>query len=476
MDHYLYEYRNRLPIASLPPGLETYLQTIWEQRPLSPWFSGTAGSEKTSQRYLNFQYKANGEGVVSARNYVGLIQYQGHRIHLLPKVFYQGHAQPPAGSVEAIHAHLYWWLSYSERLQFPRSLANFSQAPTDWLELLILLFAQYTHELLHRTQYQYYQEVEEELSTLRGRLNFPDYVRNRAVGKQQVLPCTFDSFQPDNRFNRILKDVASRLRQFTRHALSRRLLEEIRFQLAEVSDQRACLADCDQVHLPPLFADFNVVLAYCRLFLGNHSPLASTNTTQSVFALLLPTEKIFEEFIAGFLQQHFASRFQISAQASDLYLATQHGASGTVGRFNLQHDLLLHPKAPSGLPKDHVSALPIILDTKYKTLPLGPAGPDPSSISSADMYQLTSYAVRRGSAQNYLLYPDSLSHPATFLASNQLHFTIFDRLANAPISIYAQRLPVVAAGAFENVKYDNAFQGQEEGLIKILEALLSQEG
>ncbi|MBD2714376.1 hypothetical protein KBK19_04940 [Microvirga sp. STR05] len=476
MDHYLYEYRNRLPIASLPDGLEEYLQTIWDERPRSAWFFGTDGSQKTRQRYLNFQYEANGQGVVSARNYVGLIQYQGHRIHLLPKVFYQGHAQPPAGSLEAIHAHLYWWLSYSERLQFPRSLASFSQAPTDWLELLILLFAQYTHELLNRTQYQYYQEVEEELSTLRGRLNFPDYVRNRAVGRQQVLPCTFDSFQPDNRFNRILKDVAGRLRQFTRHALSQRLLEEIRFQLADVADQRACLADCDLVHLPPLFADFNVVLAYCRLFLANHSPLASTETNQSVFALLLPTEKIFEEFIQGFLKQHLTADFYIRPQASDLYLAqaTPLGATTPQKYFQLRHDLLLLPKTTgTSVPKS------IVVDTKYKTLPTTDGIITPGSIAQADMYQLVSYALRRGTPHTHLFYPDSLKQQATEYSANRLDYTVADQLSGTEsvITISAHRLPIILAKAFANpaaasAEFNNALPAHETALIYRIQNIL----
>ncbi|SET98080.1 McrC family protein [Hymenobacter actinosclerus] len=472
MDHYLYEYRNHLPLAELPPGLEAYLQTIWERRPRTAGLFGVDSSRSTRQRYLEFSVDAQGHRTVRARNYVGLIQYQGHRLHLLPKVFYESNSYPAAGSLEAIHAHLYWWLSYSVRLQFPRSLASFSQVSADWLELLVLLFAQYTHELLSRSQYQYYQQVEQELNTLRGRLNFIDYVRNRSVGRQHVLPCTFDSFQPDNQFNRILKDVVSRLRLFTRHSPSRQLLEDISFLLAEVSDQPASLADCDQVQLPPLFADFNLVLTYCRFFLASHSPLASTDAKEQVFALLLPTEKVFEDFIGGFLQQHFQSSFQITAQASDLYLARQMQATANSKpalRFKLQHDILLRPWGKGSL----TLGGPIVIDCKYKTWKLVEGALDQKGISQADMYQLVSYAIRRGSKQNYLFYPDSLSDPATDATTNHLEFEVTDSLANTSLSITALRLPVVAPSTFlspGNAAAD--FMELERELISRLEQML----
>ncbi|MDU0369570.1 McrC family protein [Hymenobacter endophyticus] len=472
MNHYLYEYRNHLPLAELPPGLEDYLQTIWEQRPRTPGLFGSGPAKSTRQRYLEFSIDARGHRTVRSRNYVGLIQYQGHRLHLLPKVFYQGSSQPAPGSLEAIHAHLYWWLSYSERLQFPRSLASFSQAPTDWLELLVLLFAQYTHELLNRSQYQYYQEVGEELNTLRGRLNFSDYVRNRAVGRQQVLPCTFDSFQLDNRFNRILKDVVRRLHHFTGHSGSQRLLEDISFLLADVADQPACLADCDQVQLSPLFAEFNVVLAYCRFFLASHSPLASTEANHQVFALLLPTEKIFEDFVAGFLQRHFRAGFHITPQASDLYLAQVVSAAGGPPRqrFNLQHDILLRPHVPAGA----APAAPVVIDCKYKSWKLVDGLPDPEGIAQADMYQLVSYAIRRGSVQNHLFYPDSLSQPAAKSAANHLSFMVPDSLANKTLTITAHRLPVVAAAAFQPpADLAACFAAQQQQLTCCLQQLLT---
>lgn len=58
------------------------------------------------------------------------------------------------------------------------------------------------------------------------------------------------------------------------------------------------------------------------------------------WSLLFPMEFIFEDFISGFLKEHFSKEFEIEAQKSELYL--HQNPNG----FNLQHDILLTNKEP----------------------------------------------------------------------------------------------------------------------------------
>lgn len=198
--HYLYEHRTRLRLNDLgidAADLNEHLQQLWKNRPRVPSFWRDPDDDSiTTQRFLRFHVE---DDSVSARNYVGQIQFDGHMLHLLPKVFYPGHdlldtTPADAPHLQAIHAQLFWWLSYAHKLRFPRSLATFTALPTNLLEVLILLFAQYTHELLSRSHYQHYQEVSEDLGTLRGHLNFGAYATYYATGRGHHLPCTFDSF------------------------------------------------------------------------------------------------------------------------------------------------------------------------------------------------------------------------------------------------------------------------------------------
>ena len=476
--HYLYEYRTKLKITALgidAAALNEHLQRLWDNRPRLPSFwRATDDDSSNAQRFLRFHVE---EGTISARNYVGQIRFGEHMLHLLPKIFYPGDDLPdtiPADDqrLQAMHAHLFWWLSYAHKLRFPRALATFAALPASLLEVLILLFAQYTHELLSRSHYQHYQEVSEDLGTLRGHLNFGTYATYYATGRGHHLPCTFDSFQPDNRFNRILRYVTYQLLNFTKQAYTQRLLQEIYFQLDEVADQPATLTDCDQVQLSPLFDDFRVVLDYCRLFLSDSGPLAAHTEEVRVFAILLPTEVIFEEFIEGFVRTHLDTEFQATAQTRDLYLATATPPDGKPGKyFQLRHDLLLK-RLP--LQKEEK---PLVIDTKYKTLPVTNDKIIPGSVAQADMYQLVSYALRRGTPNTHLFYPDSLRHPAANPPANRLDYTIEDRLSgsNSTITVSAHRLPIVAPNAFlqQSQELANGFKLHETGLIERLQQILA---
>jgi 5-methylcytosine-specific restriction enzyme subunit McrC len=474
--HYLYEYRTRLKLTDLgidAAGLNEHLQQLWKNRPRVPSFWRDPDDSITTQRFLRFHVE---DDSVSARNYVGQIQFDGHMLHLLPKVFYPGHDSTPADAphLQAIHAQLFWWLSYAHKLRFPRSLATFTALPTNLLEVLILLFAQYTKELLSRSHYQHYQEVSEDLSTLRGHLNFEVYATYYATGRGHHLPCTFDSFQQDNRFNRILRYVTYQLLHHTQQPQTQQLLQEIHFQLDEVADQPATLVDCDKVQLSPLFDSFRVVLDYCRLFLADSGPLAAHTEEVHVFAILLPTEVIFEEFIEGFVRTHLDEQFHIRSQTRDLYLATATPAGAEPKQyFQLRHDLLLKRKPKS-------KEKPLVIDTKYKTLPVTADGNiTPDGVAQADMYQLVSYALRRGTPYTYLFYPDSLRHPASNATASQLKYGIKDQLSGKKsiITVAAHRLPIIIMGAHSSPELsstglDELLPAQEQQLVKRLKEIL----
>lgn len=468
--YYLYEHSTGLHLtheaqlsAAQIQALEDHLQTMWANRPAAA-AQRAAGRPATEQRFLQFHR----DGRVSALNYVGVVQCGSTTLHLLPKVFEpvpQPTTQPSPDYLRLIQAHLYWWLSYSPRLHFPRNFTAAEAWPTDLLEVLVLLFAQYTHELLGRSFYQHYQEITEDSTALRGRLDFPAYSRNYATGRGHLLPCTYDSFQPDNRFNRLLKQVVYRLLHFTKQAASRQLLQELHSLLDEVADQPAVAADCDQVHFSPLFSEYRVVLDYCRLFLQGMSFLATTAPALEVFALLLPSQVLFEEFITGFLKEHFSHQYEVRAQTQDLYLAqaVPPFPYKPYQRFQLRHDLLLEPLS---------GGQPLILDAKYKVLPMTAAGIDPYAVEQTDLYQVVSYAIRRSTRNVYLLYPDTYAEPASNPVQNQLTYHVDDSLGGGSICITACRLPIISTAILEQ-GYEAGFAAQQQRLQRYVEDVLN---
>ena len=172
--------------------------------------------------------------------------------------------------VNQIQNHILWWLSYCRKIKFPNYQASLGSAKSDFFEVLIYLFSKYTRELLNSSIYQQYEEVNRELSFIKGRLNTNEYINeNLSKGKWHKLNCTYDAFVFDNEFNRIIKYVTTLLFNATSSQDNKKNLREILFILDEVSDERATAEQCSRISFNPMFGEFETVRDYCQLFLTN---------------------------------------------------------------------------------------------------------------------------------------------------------------------------------------------------------------
>ena len=64
-----------------------------------------------------------------------------------------------------------------------------------------------TEELINTYSYSSYELVSENLSQVKGKINFNQYISNIASGNWHQIPCEFDEFRFDNQLNRIIKYV-----------------------------------------------------------------------------------------------------------------------------------------------------------------------------------------------------------------------------------------------------------------------------
>ncbi|KAA5548087.1 5-methylcytosine restriction system specificity protein McrC [Adhaeribacter rhizoryzae] len=124
---------------------QEYLNTVWESR---NWYKEdeskkiNEGRSAAKQRFFTFYHNK-----IKARNYVGVVQFEGHRIEIYPKIF-QDCKEP---DFKSYFQHLLYWLSYCRRINFPVSKTALDDLPTDdFLEALIYIFAHYTATI--RTQ------------------------------------------------------------------------------------------------------------------------------------------------------------------------------------------------------------------------------------------------------------------------------------------------------------------------------------
>ena len=210
---------------------------------------------------------------------------------------------------------------------------------------------------------------------------------NIAKGKWHKLNCIYDAFVIDNKFNRIIKYVATLLFNATSSSDNKKNLREILFILDEVSDVRATAEECSSIRFNPVFGSFDTVRDYCYLFLKNSISIEYKNDLK-LFAFLLPMEYVFEDFIFGFIDKEIGE-IKAKSQVTSKYLDQEEN-------YILRPDLYLE-----------LDSKKIIADTKYKII-YQDANDPKNGISQGDLYQMIAYAVRFKINEIKLFYPDTI--------------------------------------------------------------------
>ncbi|HTD98356.1 MAG TPA: hypothetical protein VK668_03685 [Mucilaginibacter sp.] len=380
----LFEWRNRdfSRYQEKLPEFVSYLSEVWQSRNKYNEVEEDLTEEERQERNISKQrfFDFTFDGKISARNFVGVVQYDDIRIEVYPKIFH-GIKNP---DWKQLQFNLLFWLSYCRKIRFPFSLISSAVIDFDnFLEVLIFIFANYTNDVISEQPYQSYQEVTEEVSFLKGRLSFADYIKNNLItGKWQSMYCTHEPFLYDNLFNQIVKYVSKKLLYISSNSLNKQKLNNILFLLDEVSDIQCIANDCNKVKLNPLYCDLDNILSLCRLFLSN-ATFDTQNESSKNFCFLLPMEYVFEDFSFGFLLENYI-HLNIKSQSTD-WLATRDSKDV----FKIRNDLIINNI--------------LIIDTKYK---IRSSNNDlKGGVSQSDMYQMISYAIRRKCNKIILLYP-----------------------------------------------------------------------
>lgn len=382
------------------PDFVNYLAGVWQSRnryiELTDEISEEERKEQEIQKQRFFDFTIDGK--ISARNYVGVVQFEGVRIEVYPKIF----AGDKTDNVKKWQLNLLYWLSYCRKIRFPFSFADVTKLNfDDYLELLIYVFANFTEEIISQQPYQAYQKVEEETAFLKGRLSFENYTKhNLTTGRWQNFHCIHEPFVYDNLFNRIIKYVTRRLSAISENYLNKEKLNEILFILHDVSDIRCTAEDCEKVKLNPLYEDHKHILELCKLYLSNQV-IDMDSEDSSNFSFLVPMEYIFEDFVFGFISDKWSSLNIIGQSAG--YLATNKNSKV----FQIRNDIYI---------KDQ-----LIIDTKYKIRATNDGLK--AGVSQNDLYQMVSYALRRNCTNVLLVYPNTqtaLNTPASFQVSSTM--------------------------------------------------------
>lgn len=403
--------------------MELFLDDIWSKREKSNYFLNEEEKREEEQRFVQFLHKSS---QLKSNKYVGVIHFEGNTINLLPKIFFEGSSKISDNQLHVINRHILWWLSYCSKIKFPNYLTGLDSDASDFFEILIYLFSKYTKEILSSSMYQRYIEVENELSNVKGRIDFNAYINNNlASGRHHKVSCVYDSFELDNEFNQCVKCVAKMLSIATKNAESRRHLEDILFLLDEVSDVQVSSTTCRNISFNMMFADFEAIRDYCTLFLENSVSFNYKNEMK-LFAFLLPMEYIFEDFILGFLNTEVVG---VSAKGQSTKKHLDEGL-----KFQLRPDLLLETNSGS-----------FIADAKYKMVFNTSDGKN--GLSQSDLYQMLAYSVRFEIPNIKLFFPGTI-HLST---SESKGITVInDEFSKSSIFVDAHQLKIIDTAKYKD--------------------------
>lgn len=411
--------------------LSDFLQENWNNR--YSFYDDANSSRK--QQFLSFLAK----GKARTNNYIGTIGFNGETINIFPKVFREKHFDnEDTTKLDKKHMikNLVMWINYCNKTNYP--FINFNTEYTDFTdlkELFIVLFINYLEYALARTIFMKYENIDEDISSIKGKLNIKDYVINKIPqGKPYLFNCSYSTFEYDNSVNRIIKYTCRLLLNITSFE-NQRKLRNIIIQLSDVSDIKCTPNDCNKIILRKDQEQYRVILALCKMFLMNNVSSFEIDSNSN-YCFLFPTESLFEGFVGGFIADMLKDKATVILQKSSDYLF-DHVLFGEedFGQFKkLRYDIFVELKDSKKI---------FILDTKYKMLPQFSGNSTLKDelrdmLSSEDIYQVLEYANKNKLEDVYLLYPLIRSEQ---IESNHLIGQSF--VKNGNVNVHIIKIPFI---------------------------------
>lgn len=349
-----------------------------------------------------------------ARNHVGVIETQrGTVVEILPKMEFAG------GEANGRKVFLQMLRAYRS-LRF----AQFNQARIDALRQFTMLDAfvrLFLNDLLRLTQRglaRHYQETEDNLPCLRGRIQFAQHIRLNAANGARFF-VGFDEFTADRPVNRLIHTTIHRLRART-HPDNWQLLHQLRLCFADVPRSERPEVDWRRHRIDRSMLHYEAVMAWVGLFLFGHG-LATLAGKHVNRALLFPMEEVFEDFVVDAFKRH-QSRYGVWAQGPQRTFAQIDGRRV----FTMKPDIALIQG----------ESVRFVLDAKWKAID-ATSGEPRHDIAQSDVYQLYSYGRKFGCGTVALIYP------RTAKFQRPLRYEFDDEVSDAPLALWCFPFNVV---------------------------------
>lgn len=377
-------------------ALEEFLQQNWNQRTV--FYKDDARQRK--QQFIEFI----GSGGIKTKKYIGTVVFKGEQLNIFPRVFKESPSEHDADNLTTKYLlnNLVKWIEYCNKLNYPYlNITSELSDSEDLKELFITLYINYVRLAIERGVYFRYVEETEDCPSIKGKFDIKDYLyRKMPSGQTASFRCTYSKFEFDNQVNRIIKYTCKQLYKITT-SKNQRELRLIISRLDEVSDVVCTPHDCDGIRLGNTHRNYDIIISMSKMFLINKMSGYSIDTNET-FCFLFPTDLLFEGFIGGFMKEilgEYGAKVKLQESKSSLVDRIVFNGVETGARFTMRHDILVEYQGKL-----------IILDTKYKEVSRFEDNPKYAEkineeVKQADLYQMVTYAWKRGVKDVYLLYP-----------------------------------------------------------------------
>lgn len=344
-------------------------------------------------------------------NFVGVVQTPcGTLIEILPKHYEEG--EDLAKSRALLCKLIASALNIPHRQTDAADLQLFRYPLSEWV---MRQFLDALNTLLKRGLRFEYQQVEEELSCLRGQLDMSRQMRQPPT-RQHLFHLRHALFLPDRAENRLLRLALDKVCQTTQESGNWRLSHEMSGVMQEVPPSRQVKFDFSRWGEDRLMAHYRAIRPWCELVLGEHMPLAVQGEARGI-SLLFPMERLFEQHVAAMMKRALTPGATLRTQAKNRWLARHKDTD----LFLLKPDMAIAHYDRQW-----------VLDTKWKRLN-SIKHDGKYDIDQGDFYQMLAYGMRYmdGIGDMVLVYPRSPVFrqplaPFSFPAGLTLHAWPFD--------------------------------------------------
>jgi 5-methylcytosine-specific restriction enzyme subunit McrC len=329
---------------------------------------------------------------------VGIVAGDGCSLEILPKIDQLTDSEPLEARSQS-RQRLVQMLDVALGLEIGVGReAPMARQEETLLDVLIRAFADRLANEVRRGLPRQYVQCEDDLSTLRGRLDATRQFTLLAV-RADRLACRFDVLSYDTALLQVMKACIVALARHARRTETVRRLAELRVVLADVSDVSPRYLSWNTIRFDRTNRRWRSLVMLAKLFLRREwqSTHSSDDPDHSAgLTLLFPMNDLFEAYVAALLRNALAPLgFDVIVQGG-LRHCLQERTDDTPGR-------LLFQTKPDIMVRKNGQIL-LVMDTKWKRLT--PAHRDPKrGVSQSDIYQMMAYARLYRCPRLMLLYP-----------------------------------------------------------------------